>query len=497
MGGKSERRKALGPDYRAALKALPGAVAAIQHEIALAERRAAEAGARPVTIGRYPLAPNQIALRNYQSRLAFDQDMRNSDHRYASFGYVDEAMVATLREGIAGRLANSELAALVGDRIERFRGLGNTTAEVGSPEWRTLALALCISEYEALARVAERDEGDFNGTPAHPMLTNAQPEADPLPPVSLKGLFADYISAKKLIGKAKETESRWKPVFADLTGFIGHDDARRLTKQNLLEWRDDRLKRLSAKTIADVYLAAVRTVLTWAVENDRLESNVAERVRQDVPKKALSRERGFTLPEAVAVLQKARDHVPIKTNNPRTTEASQTTAAKRWSPILCAFTGARITEITQLRKQDFRMEGDIHIMRITPDAGTVKAGGYRDVPLHSQVVDLGFMRFVEGAPYGPLFYPVPKESVTAARTVAGRVSQWLQSLGIIPEGVSPNHGWRHRFKTVGRELEISDRVLDAIQGHAGKTAGDNYGDVTLAAKKAALDKFPFFDLPSA
>ncbi|TGS92691.1 integrase [Mesorhizobium sp. M2D.F.Ca.ET.171.01.1.1] len=497
MDGKTERRKALGPDYRAALKALPGAIALLQHEIALAERRAAEAGARPVTVGRYPLASNQIALRNYQAQLAFDEELRNTDHRYASFGYVDYGRAASLREGIAGRLADSELAALVGDRIERYRRLGNTTVEIGSNEWRTLAIALCISEFEALARIAERDEGDFNGTPSHPMLANAQPQPEPLPPVSLKGLFADYISAKKLVGKAKETESRWKPVFADLTSFIGHDDARRLTKQKLLEWRDDRLKTLSAKTIADVYLAAVRTVLSWAVDNDRLETNVAEKVRQEVPKRPLAREKGFTLPEAVAVLRKARDYVPTKTDNPRTTEAPQTTAAKRWAPILCAFTGARITEITQLRKRDFRLEGDTHIIRITPDAGTVKAGGYRDVPVHPQVVDLGFLRFVEGAPVGPLFYAGPKESVTAARTVAGRVSQWLQSLGVIPAGVSPNHGWRHRFKTVGQELEISDRVLDAIQGHAGKTAGDNYGDVTIAAKKAALEKFPHYNLSTS
>lgn len=494
MDGKTERRRALGPDYRAALKALPGAIAVLQHEIALAERRAAEAGARPVTAGRYPLAPNQIALRNYQAQLAFDEELRNTDHRYASFGYVDYGRAEKLRDGIAGRLADSELAALVGNRIERYRQLGNTTAEIGSIEWRALALALCISEYEFLARVAERDEGDFDGAPSHPLLSNAQQEPEPLSPVSLKALFADYVAARKLVGKANEIERRWKPVFADLRSFLGHDDARRITKQNLLEWRDRRLETLSAKTIADVYLAAVRSVLAWAVENDRLEVNVAEKVRQVVPKKSLSREKGFTLAEAVAILRKARDYTPRKTDNPRTTEAAQTTAAKRWSPILCAFTGARITEITQLRKQDFRKEGDAHIMRITPDAGTVKAGGYRDVPVHSQIVELGFMTFVQGAPEGPLFYAGPEISVTAARTVAGRVSQWLQSLDIIPAGVSPNHGWRHRFKTVGRELEISDRVLDAIQGHAGKTAGDNYGDVTIAARKAALDKFPHYNL---
>ena len=65
---------------------------------------------------------------------------------------------------------------------------------------------------------------------------------------------------------------------------------------------------------------------------------------------------------------------------------------------------------------------------------------------------------------------------------------------MIPEGVAPSHGWRHRFKTVGQEEGVSDRTLDAIQGHASKTAGDNYGDVTIKARKAAIDKFPRYDL---
>jgi hypothetical protein len=44
----------------------------------------------------------------------------------------------------------------------------------------------------------------------------------------------------------------------------GVDLTQRLTKQDLIAWRDARLKTHSVKTVADVYLAAVRTVLTWA-----------------------------------------------------------------------------------------------------------------------------------------------------------------------------------------------------------------------------------------
>ncbi|NKB83095.1 hypothetical protein HED51_03075 [Ochrobactrum grignonense] len=66
------------------------------------------------------------------------------------------------------------------------------------------------------------------------------------------------------------------------------------------------------------------------------------------------------------------------------------TAAKKFASILCAFTGARITEIMQLRKEDVRKEGDISVIRIAPDAGSVKSFTYRDVPLHPQIIAEGF-----------------------------------------------------------------------------------------------------------
>ncbi|WP_018389165.1 hypothetical protein [Ancylobacter sp. FA202] len=126
MDRKTELRTPLGPDYRTALKKLPGAVALLQHEIALAERRAVDAG-QQVATGRYPLAHDQIALRNYQARLVDDEELRNSDPRYALHGFVDDVLIARLRDGIAGRLTDNELAEIVGNRIERYRRLGNTT----------------------------------------------------------------------------------------------------------------------------------------------------------------------------------------------------------------------------------------------------------------------------------------------------------------------------------------------------------------------------------
>lgn len=491
--GKTELRTPLGGDYRTALKLLPGAVAKLQHEIAMAERKSGQCQ-QSGTPPRYPLQPDQIAHSLYMQRLAYDDQLRN-DPRWASVG-IDDGLVSRLRNAIAGRASNEELADLVGPQIERFRAAGNLDAEPGSDDWRVIARALCNAELEALARVAERDEGDFIGTPTAPIIANAEPPESAPQRVSLSGLWTDYLNSRMQAGFMRDKGQRQRPVIESLRKFLRHDDAARITKKDLLEWRDHLMKTRSAKTVSDIYISAVRSVFAWAFENERLQENVAATLKQPKPRKIYARERGYTDAEAVKVLKASRSYEPKADEFGRVRESEHTANMKRWVPILCAFTGARVSEITQLRKEDVRNVGDTWVIRISPDAGTVKAGGYRDVPLHPQIVSEGFVDFVNAAKRGPLFHNAtdPEKFQRAAVIVSNKLSDWLRVSELRPEGLQPNHAWRHRLKTTCRELGISDRVVDAIQGHAGRTASDNYGDVTLKAKAAAIDRLPDYDL---
>jgi integrase len=256
------------------------------------------------------------------------------------------------------------------------------------------------------------------------------------------------------------------------------------------------VRKLSAKTVSDIYLSTVRSVFAWAHENEILTDNVAEKVRQRKPKKEDGREKGYTDAEAVLVLRASRSHVPKPNQFGFVRETPHMTAAKQWAPIHAAFTGARISEITQLRKEDVRKESGRWIVRITPDAGSVKSGGFRDVPLHRQVIALGFDAFVESAQPGPLFHGSgdPEKFATAAQSVSDELAKWLRGMNLVPEGVRPNYGWRHRLKTQGLELGLTMRVIDSMQGHSGRTAGENYGDVTLVAKARVIDALPDYDL---
>ena len=197
---------------------------------------------------------------------------------------------------MAGKLADAELIEVIGARIERFRHLGNLTAEPGSDEWRQIARALCVAEYEALSRVVERDEGDFAGKPSHPLIANAPAPEDAPDPVSLSKLWTDYLASRMQTGFIKDGGKRQDPVIKSLRAFLKHNDAQRVTKKDLLLWRDHLLNvdELSAKTINDIYLSTIRSLFAWAHENERLSENVAATVRQPKPRKVQSRERGYT-----------------------------------------------------------------------------------------------------------------------------------------------------------------------------------------------------------
>lgn len=317
-----------------------------------------------------------------------------------------------------------------------------------------------------------------------------------LEPVSISSLWSDYVKSRVAAGFMKDGGIRQRPVIENLRKFLGHNDARQITRRNLLDWRDELLKTLSAKTTNDIYLSTVRSMLKWAHDEERLPENIAATVRQPKPKKQRARDPGYSDSEALAILKASRAYEAKPDAFGVVREKEQSVAAKRWVPLLCAFAGARVGEMLQLRKEDVREENGRWIIRITPDAGTMKAGHYRDVPLHRQVVAMGFVDHVKAGRDGPLFHgsPDPAKAVSAARAQSNKIAAWLHEAGLVPDGLQPSHAWRHRFKGQARELGLDMRVTDAIQGHAAKSAADDYGDISLIAKARVIDAMPDYDL---
>lgn len=351
--------------------------------------------------------------------------------------------------------------------------------------------------YAAHRLLARRASGDFARDERPRKVDSERPAKGPSgaqSPVSLSELFTGYIAELNASGRGVEAGRRWKPVFRDLKEFLGHDDAARMSHGDLVRWKDHQLTVKAPRTVRDTEVAAVRAVFTWAVDNGKLTDNPALKVKVRVARRARGREQGFTKKEAEAVLSAAW------TYERSLTEFHQSAAAKRWGPWLCAYSGARISEVMQLRGEDVRQEDGIDFIRLTPDAGSIKNGLYRDVPLHPHLIELGFLEYARACGDRPLFYDDTVERKGAqhpAKIVSGRMATWVRGLGLIGAEVKPNHGWRHRLKTIARELGLDARTVDAIQGHGARTAGEDYGDVTLLAKLREIKRLPRYDVDAA
>jgi integrase len=292
--------------------------------------------------------------------------------------------------------------------------------------------------------------------------------------LTLMALFEKWRKARQ---PSEETAVQWKKMTERFNAFLGHDDARMVTKQDIERWRDDlRDKGIGAKRIKEGYIASLKAMFGFASAEGVLPDNVARDVKVVAPRTAQSRSKGFTDEEAAMILGAAT------ASSTGGRQAPDTIAARRWVPWLCAYTGARVAEITQLRKEDLIQERGVVGLRITPDAGSTKTGRFRDVPLHPHLIEQGFVTFVQRQKKGPLFYNADraiKKKHRAHKTRAEGMAEWVRSIGLTDMRVDPNHGWRHRFKTEARRCQMASDVRDYVQGHAPRTEGENYGDMPL------------------
>lgn len=150
--------------------------------------------------------------------------------------------------------------------------------------------------------------------------------------------------------KAKTQSIKAKTVAGDrsylqkFTDFVGHKDARRVTKDDVRRWRDSLRDggQLSAKTINDKYLSALRGVLSYGVREFDLPANVASdiRDRRDAPAPVGSK--GYSDAQAIAILKATFDGSAKELSVPHK-------RAIRWVPWILAYTGLRVSEVTQFR----------------------------------------------------------------------------------------------------------------------------------------------------
>lgn len=420
-----------------------------------------------------------------------------------------DAILEGNAQALAGPLGGAGHVLIIGDQQQRMdllleerfgwladRVLSGHHLQIDEPSRKALLFQIAHAVNDAAIKLQQNVAGDYRPYDRGERFGGpfvAEAKKDTASPggtdVSFKRLVDGWWKEGEAAGLSRKTHQAYSSAMDRLADHVRHKDASRVTAEDIIGLKNARLASgVSTKTVKDSDLAGIKAVFGWGVANRLLSENPATGITVKRAKAVKLREKGFTDEEAVAILKAAYNHQ-------RGQERPKTFAARRWVPWLCAYTGARVGEVAQLRKQDIRKEGEEWVITITPEAGAVKSKEAREVALHPHLVEMGFPSFVTGAGEGHLFV-TPSRSGDVLGPLKGLTNRIAEATREVvkDKNVAPNHGWRHRFKTVGMEVGVSERVLDAICGHAPRTVGATYGEVTLKARADAIAKFPRYEV---
>lgn len=195
---------------------------------------------------------------------------------------------------------------------------------------------------------------------------------------------------------------------------------------------------------------------------------------------------------------------------------------KVWFVLLGMLTGARIREICQLHPvHDFHIDttSGTHFFEITNKTpagpGIVKSlknkSSLRTVPIHSKLIDLGFLDYVEAcraANLGQLFPVFPTQGGNASAGATKRFAQFVEKIGIRDETpgaqITGYHCLRSTFiHTADNQTTADGGVkqinVSSITGHKAKYVSAVYGNYAgkskIAIQKIILEEIVWpFDL---
>lgn len=256
----------------------------------------------------------------------------------------------------------------------------------------------------------------------------------------------------------------------------------------LMEKWEERIGDEEYETISLATVAKLGSALTAMVNDQRkrgrvkynpFSGNVPRPSKRD---KRKSRRDSFDEDQARAVFQ-----APIWTGQHEKVRTREGAHIYRdaWFWILptLAWTGARLSEIACLHRDNIREEDGIHYLdlcEVHPLQSLKSDASERRVPLHRELIDAGFLKFAQGR-NGDWVFPEIMDAEDPKKAIKNISRDYNR--GIIhgycqlPPKLTV-HSFRHTFKSALRRLGYADNseVWYPLLGHEDGRAGAGYGD---------------------
>jgi integrase len=171
-----------------------------------------------------------------------------------------------------------------------------------------------------------------------------------------------------------------------------------------------------------------------------------------------------------------------------------------WAPLIAASSGARREEICGMRLEEVHLDGPIPYFEIVPNANrNLKTPqSKRLVPIHSQVLSVGFAEYCTGLRKAgqtdlfPDLRPTTNEKTFGDNLYHRWRTMLDRQLGV-DVGGKVFHSFRHYvISTLTNEFDVETLVVKDIVGHlTGDITLDRYRELSILAKmREAIERLP-------
>jgi integrase len=417
------------------------------------------------------------------------------------------------------------------ERIMRAAVIPAVPASQEPQAWEPFASEAELEHHEGLSRLIAEDEYELEADPIRQQVAarveaelerreeveaywrrelakqerNAEPE--PQPKRTRIATVVDRWAAENK--PTQKSIDRMVAVGVWFHRHVGKIAVEDITPEHVMDFKA-KLLEVTSQANAQTKLRNFNTLMRYALAQRIIATNPANGISVTVKAQAGERRREYDAAALAAVFGS-----PVYSESFRPDAGAG--EAAYWLPLLGLYTGARLNELGQLRLSDIMQEAYLDdddaeqsawVIRITADEAdglTLKnVGSERRVPIHTDIIGLGFLDYVQVQRERGERRVFPALKSDKYGTVTAAWSRWFNRYLRLGCGVTDArvvfHSFRHSFKHYARAVRIPKDVHDAITGHAGADAGDDYKGLShpLAPLVDAMARYrvPGFKLPS-
>lgn len=430
--------------------------------------------------------------------------------------------------------------ALIAHEVDDYIKRNGLFVERSTPDWNSLARHLMRAEIEALERSLERDVGDFAGLPRDPLVKpptlNRRGTGEAAAPGES---IAEAVAAFRKENPRNVSKGRIEESCRDISIFIdtvgpGFPVAN-ISKKQVREWkallmeypvratevtefrgmsmaqiveanREKKRPVLSDRTV-NRYLSSLSAFCTWAEANGYMTANPCSGMA--LPKERRAKTLPFTS-DQLNTLFKSPLFAGAQSDSEWRNIAKPGTILIRdhrfWVPLIMLFSGARPGEIGQLAVGDIRKEHGTWIMHITTEGEahgegkSVKtAGSMRVIPIHPELVRLGFLRYhAERASNGDKqLFPGAKRNERGQMMAdfSREFGKYLTRIGLKQGRGLSLYSFRHGAADALRRAGYLDNQFGFILGHTEGSMTGRYGIMPQGMLEQRVNLISAIDYP--